>query len=275
MKNIFRETLVHWRTHHAQRMGAALAYYAMLSFVPLLFLLVTIAGYLFSIELVQGTLMIELTKTLGTSVAGYIDQAVRSVSIQQFSFTATAVSVGIILLGAVGVFAELEQDFKILWDTPIQPFKHKQTLLQHIWAVVYKKIITFSFVPFLALILILVLGLSALLSVLEIYMGVIQFVTPVVFGTILFAVVYRLLPARTLPWRVLLLGGVVTTVLFMLGNTLILKYIKLLVHTDLFGPAASFVGLLVWTYYSAQVFFLGASFTYVYARRRKLIPSRD
>jgi membrane protein len=284
MKNILRATIAHWKTHQAQRMGAALAYYAMLSFIPLLFLLVTIAGYVFSQDLVRGTLIIELSKTLGPNVAAYIQQVLQADMVQHFSFPAAVVSAIVTLLGAVAVFAELDQDFDILWDTP----KVRQTynsLRSHIWALVHKKIITLSFVPLLTVLLLIVIAVTVVVGVLgsivvvphavQVLVSITQLVAPVILGTLLFTTMYRLLPQRKLPWRILLWGGFITTILFVVGNVLILEYIKLLVHTDVFGPAASLVGLLVWVYYSAQVFFFGASLTYIYAKQKGLIPSRE
>lgn len=281
MQHIFRDTIRHWKRHNAPRMGAALSYYAMLSFVPLLLLIVILASSVFSKELVQGTLMIEITKLLGASTAQYIDGILRTSSISDATFTAAVVSAVITLFGAVGVFTELDQDFDTLWDTPKERPVH-QGLRANIWGYVHKKLIAFSFVPMLVVLLVTVIAVTIFFAILE-HMAVlpgallvlIQVMAPLALGTILCAVTYRILPERKLPWRVLLVGAFATTALFLIGNFLIVEYIKLIVHTDVFGGAASLVGLLVWIYYSAQVFFLGASFTYIYAHKRGIIPRRD
>lgn len=203
---------------------------------------------------------------------------------REFSFIAAVVGAIVTLLGAVGVFAELDQDFDILWGTPKERVLHTS-----IWATVrayiYKKFVAFSFVPLLVVLLVLVISITVFFTTLESIVSfptsfvslvrVVQLGAPLVLGTALFATIYRILPARKLPFRVLVFGGFVTTLLFMIGNACILAYIKLLVQTDVFGGGASLVGLLVWVYYSAQVFFLGASFTYIYSKNKGLIRERD
>lgn len=284
MKSLVQQTLQHWRTHNAPRMGAALSYYAMLSFVPLLLLLVTFASSLFSKDLVQGTLVSELSKILGTDAAHYIGEILRSRSIQGITLATTIITAAVTLFGAMGVFAELDQDFDALWDTP-KARKVHTTFITTVWAYAHRKLIAFSFVPLLVLVLLVIIGVTVFFGAIErvvafpdsvtLVVQIVQVVAPLVLGTALFATIYRILPNRKLPWCVLLLGALATTVLFVIGNFLILEYIKLLVHTDVFGGAASLVGLLVWVYYSSQVFFIGASFTYVYARHEGFIPSGD
>ncbi len=281
MISLIRETITHWRSRNAPRMGAALSYYAMLSFIPLLFLLVLLASALFSKELVQGTLVTEISKIVGSGAAEYIDTILRTKAIQDATLVTTIVSIGVTLFGAVGVFNELDQDFDALWETPKVRKPHTSALAA-IWGFVHKKLVVFSFVPLLMLLLVIVISITLFFAVLEqsavMPAGlslVAQIIAPLVLGTVLFAVVYRILPNRTLPWRIIWIGAGVTTVLFIIGNFLIVEYIALIVHTDAFGAAASLVGLLIWTYYSAQVFFFGVSFTYVYARRKGIIAVRD
>lgn len=284
MTSLMKETFTHWKTHNAPRMGAALSYYAMLSFVPLLLLLVTFASSVFNKDIVQGTLVFELQKILGNDAALYIGDILRSRSIQGITLATTLITAAVTLFGAVGVFSELDQDFDALWGTPKTP-KTRTTFWASIWGYAYKKLIAFSVVPLLVLILVLIVGVTVFFGAMQkivmipdsvaILVQIVRIVAPLILGTVLFAMVYRILPERKLPWNVLLLGALMTTVLFIVGNFLVLEYIKLLVHTDVFGGAASLVGLLVWVYYSSQIFFIGASFTYVYARRNGIIPSRE
>ncbi len=284
MKKLIRDTITHWRSHNAPRMGAALSYYAMLSFVPLTLLLITLASYLFSRDIVQGTLITELGNTIGRSAAQYIDELLRSQTSETISITTALIGAGITIIGAIGVFGELDQDFDILWDTPTQP-STKTTFWKKVARVIQSKIVAFSLVPLLALILLVSIGVTVFFGALQDVVRVapafvslinlLQLLAPLGLGTILFAVIYRILPNRKLPWRIIFFGAFITALLFIIGNFLILQYIRFLVHTDVFGSAASLVGLLVWVYYSAQVFFLGASFTYVYAKKKGLIASRD
>ncbi len=284
MKKLLSDTLAHWKAHNAPRMGAALSYYAMLSFIPLLLLVVTLVSYLFNQDLVQGTIITELGKLIGRNAAYYIDQLIRSNTLQNISLTAALISAGVTIFGAIGVFGELDADFDVLWDTPQQPKVH-HSVVDRVWKFFQSKIIAFSFIPLLALLIlisiIITIFFGAIQSTVTFLPGVanlielVRIFVPLVLGTLLFTITFRILPTRKLPWRILFRGAFITTVFFIVGNFLILEYIKLLVHTDVFGGAASLVGLLIWIYYSSQIFFFGASFTYIYAKKKHLIPSRD
>ncbi len=284
MISIFKETFKHWQRHNAPRMGAALSYYAMLSFIPLLLLLVTLVSYLFSKDLVQGTIVSELAHSIGRNAAQYIDELLRTIAFENISVVTAIIGAVVALIGAVGVFSELDNDFDVLWDntvsTPVRSFWGR------VRSYLKRKIIALSFIPLLTILLLVsIIGTTffatlqtmiTLPSFFVVLIKVVQFAAPLILGTILFMVMYRILPNRTLPWSVLMRGALVTTILFIIGNFLVLSYIKLLVNTDVFGGAASLVGLLVWVYYSAQIFFFGASFTYVYAKSKGLIEvSRD
>ena len=284
MTSLIKETLAHWKSHNAPRMGAALSYYTMLSFVPLLVLMVTVVGSLFNRDLVQGTIANELASTIGRNAARYIDTLLRSVEGQSISLFAAISSAVITIFGAIGIFSELDKDFDELWDTPRTAKKHTSWWVSLV-SLIRSKIIALSFIPILVVLLFVFVVITltfasieaqvAFLPIVAKLVTLAQFVVPLVFGTLLFALIYRILPNRTLPWKVVFLGALVTTLLFIIGNICILTYIQLFLRVSAFGAAASLVGLLVWVYYSAQVFFVGASFTYVYAKRKGLIPERE
>lgn len=284
MKSLIAETFRHWKSHNAPRMGAALSYYTMLSFVPLLVLLTTAVGMLFNKDLVQGTLATELAGTLGTGAAEYIDSLLRGIELQNISLFAAVVSAVIMVFGAMGVFSELDKDLDELWDVvPVQ--KIKKSWIASVVSAIRSKIIALSFIPILGILLFVFIIVALAFSSIKAYVAflpifatliqIAQIIVPLILGTLLFAIVYRILPSRRLPWSVVLLGALVTTLLFIIGNVCIITYIQVFLHINVFGAAASLVGLLVWVYYSAQVFFIGASFTYIYAKRNGLIPERE
>lgn len=284
MKSLIKETFVHWNRHNASRMGAALSYYTMLSFIPLLVLLITVVGMMFGKDLVQGTIANELASTLGRGAARYIDGLVRSIELQNISVVA-AISSGVIMLfGAISIFSELDKDFDELWDTP-RDQKRSRSWRASLITLIRSRIVALSFIPILVILLFAFILLTvvftsigahiAFLPVFAMLLQAAQVIVPLIFGTLLFAIMYRILPSRTLPWRIVFLGALVTTLLFIIGNLCIGAYIQLFVHTSVFGAAASLVGLLVWVYYSSQVFFVGASFTYIYAKRNGIIAVRE
>jgi len=284
MHSLLKETLVHWKTHNAPRMGAALSYYAMLSFIPLLVLLITVVGSLFSTEVVRATIASELTQTIGKSAAAYIDTLLRSIDQAQLGVGAAIASGTITIIAAIGIFSELYKDFDELWEVP------STTKTPKPWYTVLKmfirqKIAALSFIPILVVLLFAFIMVSLLLSSIETHSTflpifatvahLLQFFVPLMLGTVLFALMYRILPGRTLPWNIVFLGALITTLLFIVGNIGIVLYIQTFLHVSIFGAAASLVGLLVWVYYSSQIFFVGASFTYVYARRMGFITARE
>lgn len=282
--NILIRSIRHWRSHNAPRMGAALSYYAMLSFVPLMLLVVTAAALVFSKDVVEYALMHQLITTIGPQAAMYISEILHNIPIADVSIGAAVVGASIVLVASIGAFSELDRDIDELWDVLPQPKSHV-SLSKRIGHFFQTKIALLSFIPIFALLLVVSMGITIVLSFIETMLPspssvasiaiLLQFAAPVVLGTLLFMGIYRIMPNRTLPWRVLFVGAFVTAVLFMIGNVLIAQYIKLLVHVDIFGGASSLVGILVWIYYSAQIFFLGASFTYVYADHKGAIASRE
>lgn len=280
MKSLLQETMTHWNSRNASRMGAALSYYTMLSFIPLFVLLITVVGMIFGKDAVQGAVTSELASTIGRGAAQYIDTLIRSIELQGLNLFTAISSAVITIFGAIGIFSELDKDFDELWDTPREQ-KRRFSWVTSLVALIRSKIVALSFIPILVVLLFGFMLLTIIFGSIESHIAflpvfanlahIAQIIVPIIFGTILFAIMYRILPSRTLPWRIVFLGAFITTLLFSIGNIGISAYIQLFVHTSVFGAAASLVGLLVWVYYSAQVFFIGASFTYVYARRKGII----
>jgi membrane protein len=284
MKSLLQETITHWNSRNASRMGAALSYYTMLSFVPLFVLLVTVVGLIFGNDVVQGAITTELASTVGRGAAQYIDTLIKSIELGGLTMTTAISSAVITIFGAIGIFSELDKDFDELWDTP-KEYKKRFSWVASLVSLIRSKIVALSFIPILVVLLFGFVMFTIVFGAIESHIAflpvfahlvyIAQIVVPLIFGTLLFALIYRILPERTLPWRIVCLGALVTTLLFGVGNIAISAYIRLFVHTSVFGAAASLVGLLVWVYYSAQVFFVGASFTYVYAKRKGLIVARE
>ncbi len=275
MKKLLIDTYAHFRKTNATRMGAALSYYAMLSFIPLLLLVITVVSYLFSKDLVEGAVVSGLAHKVGSGAASYVDELIRNRGFENVNLLTALIGVAVALTGAIGVFSELDQDFDILWGDA--PTKRRVSWLSKFLT---QKIVALSFIPLIVILLLVSLGSSAVLDVIktklpEVLIQLMQIGIQFVLGVLLCMVCFRVLPNRKLPMRVIALGSLITNLMLLIGNFLVLMYIRLLVNTDVFGGAASLVGMLVWIYYSAQVFFLGASFTYIYAKDKNIIRVRD
>ncbi|MBP6904545.1 MAG: YihY/virulence factor BrkB family protein [Candidatus Pacebacteria bacterium] len=289
MKSIVAETFRHWKAHHAPRMGAALSYYSALACVPLLILVVSASSLLFSKDVVEITLMHQLIATIGAEPSRYISELLHNTPLQNISTTAAIVSAVTLILATMGIFSELRLDLNELWHTAPGDPNHTLPVFRKITTFVREKILILSLVPILALLLIVSILITVLLSLVQSKTGTLgvfggfvtlfQIIVPVALSTAVFTLIYRIIPRRTLRWRELIRGGFATAVLFIGGNILIAEYIQLLVHSDIFGTASSLIGLLVWMYYSAQVFLLGASYTFVHTMRTAVettsISSRD
>lgn len=280
MQSLFSQTIQHWRTHNAPRMGAALAYYGILSLIPLIIIFSAIAGIFFSTSVVEGTLFHELQSLVGVSSASYIYTLLGRIEFSHITTGAAVFGALVTVMGAVGVFSELMKDLDQLWEVEKKK-KPTQGLLVFIRSFVRTKIIGLFFIGILVLLLFGILICSVLLSrflgntVSYVVFSIGQFFIQWIIGSSVFMLVYRFLPQKTISWSYIIRGAISTALLSVVGNMLIGVYIYYFVHISEFGAAASLVALLVWVYYSAQVFFFGASFTYIYAKRNGITPVRE
>jgi membrane protein len=284
MKKIIDQTWQHWKKHRAPRMGAALSYYAMLSCIPLLILMISAASVLFKKDVVEIALMHQLIPILGTNASSYISELLHATPLKNVTIVGALISGLVFIIGALGMFSELEGDLNELLETPEKESVVRLPFFKQVNQIIRKKIIPLSLIPLLALLLIVAISVTTLLSLLQSKLSIIlpgvhfltlfQVIIPFVLSVALFALLYSIIPNRSIPRRAIMRGSIVTSILFVVGNIIITAYIALLIRIDIFGGASSLVGFLVWVYYSAQVFFFGASYTFVYATNTTTL-SRD
>lgn len=267
VKRIWQVTVCaasHWVSDDASTIGAALAFYSAFSLAPLLVLLVSGTGLLVGADIAYSFLGHQLTSLFGSATADTLIQAARHS--QTFDgVVATIISVSSLLVGATTIFSALESALELIWGS-------KALAPSGIRGFIRSRLLSFGFilaVGFLLLIsLTLSTGLAALRSsLLRQYPGWVSVfaatdvVVSVALSTTLFALVYRYMPARRVPWRQVALGALITALLFQLGRWGIGFYLGKSTQASAFGAAASFVALLLWLYYSAQIFLFGAEFT--------------
>jgi membrane protein len=231
----------HWSADQAATIGAALAFYCAFSIAPLLVILLTIAGWIVGAEAAYGHITVQLTALFGKSTAEILLQAVRSSQTADGTI-ATIVSAVTLLLGATTVFNALEAALEQIWGA-------RELVPQGVRGWIRTRVLSFG--------LILAVGFLLLVSL----AGVLDFVISVGLVTGLIALIYRYMPARRMAWRPILWGALVTAVLFHLGRWGIAWYLGRSTQPSAFGAAASFAAMLLWLYYSAQIFLLGAEFT--------------
>ncbi|AVP58078.1 YihY/virulence factor BrkB family protein [Pulveribacter suum] len=259
-----------WVDDFAPSMGAAISYYTVFSLAPLLVIVIAIAGALFGRDAVMGQITGQLTGLIGRDGAGLVQGLVVSASDTDRGLVAGTISVIVLLVGATTVFAELQSALDRIWHVP------EREKPQGLWAVLRARLLSFGLILGLAFMLMVSLAVGAATTALGSWVGSLlpasemllhasNLVISLGFTTVLFAMIFKLMPSTPVAWRDVRTGAVVTAVLFEVGKVLIGLYIGKSGITESFQAAGSLVVLLAWVYYAAQIFLLGAEFTKVYA----------
>ena len=271
-----------WIDDYAQSMGAALAYYTMFSMAPLLLIVISIAGLVFGDEAARGEIFSQLEGMLGASGALAVQGLLESVRKPSESVTATVFGVVLLLIGATSVFGELQDALDRIWRAPVRAGQSGW------WRLVQARLLSFGMILGIGFLLIVSLVASAALAALQKWWGpvfsdwaaasIIEVVLSFLVTTVAFAMIYKVVPRVRIHWKDVWIGAATTSLLFTVGKLLIGVYIGRSGIASGFGAAASLVVVLVWVYYSAQIFLLGAEFTRAYAHKfgsRRNLPSED
>jgi membrane protein len=254
----------HWIASSAPTTGAALAFYCAFSLAPLLVILVALAGWVVGTTAAYNHVSFQLNALFGRATAKIILEAVAT-SQKTEGLISTAVSIVTLLIGASAVLAALESALEKIWGT--------EALLSSGWrAWVRTRLLSFAFILALGFLLLVSLTVSTGISNLREYaverhaaavslIGVADFLISLVMVSSLFALIYRYMPSRRTPWKVVIAGGLLTAILFDIGRWGVGLYLAYSTQPSAYGAAASFVALLLWLYYTAQIFLFGAEFT--------------
>ena len=254
----------HWYTDHASSLGAALAFYCAFSLGPLLILIVTIAGWIVGAQAAHAYLAAQLSELFGAASARMLLEAMRSSQSGEGIF-ASVVSVVTLLIGATSVFAALQTAFGEIWGAQAGPSAGWRGFVR-------TRLLSLGFILAIGFLLLVSLAVTTALSTLRGFFlerytlvvaiaGVAEFLISLALTAGLVAVIYRYMPPVRLAWRDVARGALVTALLFHLGRWAIGLYLGHATQPSAYGAAASFVALLLWLYYSAQIFLLGAEFT--------------
>jgi membrane protein len=265
--NLARRSIQGWIDDDAASMGAAVAYYTLLSLAPLLLVALAIAGVFYGGDAAQ-LLQRQIAQVLGESAAAGVAIILENVRTAPSGAIPVAVGLGTALLGASTVFGELQSDLDRIWRHPRRKSRGPREFLR-------KRLLSFGMVVTVGFLLLVSLVASAALAVLGEYGFMsrgplahgLEFAVSFVVVTGLFAMIYKVLPGARIAWGDVWAGAAVTSALFWIGKSAIGLYIGHAAVTSAFGAAGALVALLVWVYYSAQIFFLGAEFTREYALR--------
>jgi len=267
---MLKEAFGAWQEDYAPGMGAALSYYTLFSIAPLLLIVIAVAGLAFGEDAARGAIVDQLQGLMGQEGAKAIESMIASVNKPMQGVIATVIGVATLLLGATTVFGELQTDLDRIWHAPAQ----EKT--SGLWTLLRTRLLSFGMILGIAFLLMVSLVVSAAVSALgtmwaplfgawEALAHVLNIVVGFGVTTVLFAMIYKFMPRAAVSWRDVWIGSAFTALLFTVGRFLIGLYLGKSSVTSGFGAAGSLVLVMVWVYYSAQIFLLGAEFTWVYA----------
>ncbi len=259
-----------WIDDYAPSMGAALAYYTVFSVAPLLLIVISVAGLVFGADAARGAIFTQLQGMMGDEGAKAVESLLASLNQPDKGILGTVVGFAVLLVGATTVFGELQDALDRIWRAPARD------KTGGLWGLLRTRLLSFGMILGIGFLLMVSLVLSAVLSALGEWWGpmfggwktvakVFDFVVSFGLITVVFAMIYKLMPRVQVRWHDVWIGAAVTSLLFAIGKSLIGLYIGKSGVASGYGAAGSLVVVLVWVYYSAQIFLMGAEFTWVFA----------
>jgi len=270
------ETAVYsWLDDRAPTMGAAIAYYTVFSLAPMLVMVIAIAGLAFGQKAAEGALFDELADLVGPESAGAVQAMLRSASSTRTGILATVVGFGTLIIGATAVFSELQSALNVIWKAPVSGGVGVSHLLK-------SRLLSLSVVLVIGFLLLVSLVISTALAAFSDYLDsilpglatvlhIIHLTVSFSFTTVLFAMMFKILPDNPVEWNEVWLGGAVAALLFTVGKHLISFYIGSSNMASTYGAAGALIIVLVWVFYSAQIFLLGAEFAKAYSDQKRTL----
>ena len=267
-----KEAFRGWLDDEAASMGAALAFYTLFSMAPLLLLVISLAGMVIGTDTARALIFEQLNTLVGANGADAIQAVMRAADDPGKGALAAVMSLATLVIGATTVFAELRRDLDKIW-------KFERPRAGGLWKLFGARVWAFGLVLTIGFLLMVSLALSAVVTAFgsvvaghlpgsAVILRSLEFLVSFVVITGLFAMIYKILPSVRIAWGDVWVGAAATSFLFWVGKYLIGLYIARSAVASPFGAAGTLVVVIVWVYYSAQIFFLGAEFTRAYAVRR-------
>ena len=277
---LFKEAFQQWQQDKVSRLAAALAYYTIFSIAPLLVIAIAIAGAVFGQQAAEGQLISQLEELVGNEAIGAIELALTNASQPGKGSIASLISIAVLLIGASGVFAQLQDALNTVWHVQPKPGRG-------IWGFIRKRLLSFCMVLSIGFLLLLSLIISTVITTLSSYntdflpgsdflWENIDFVVSLGLMIVMFSLMYKFVPDVKIAWKDVLVGSIITALLFSFGKFLLGEYLSHNSAASAYGAAGSLIVFLAWVYYSAQIILFGAEFTQVYAHKygSKIIPDK-
>ncbi len=266
---LLKQSYSRWSDHNAARLGASVAFYSILSFAPLLILITAIIGLFFGHEGAHGALVTQARQMMGDRGAQMVEDLLKNAQKPSSGIIATIIAFATLLFGASGVFVELQDALNIMWDAPKQQSSGFMKMIR-------QRLTSFGMVLSIGFLLLVSLVVSAglaflghafgqLLPLPDFVLQIINFVVSFAVVTALFALMFKYVPTVVVSWREVIYGAIGTAILFTIGKFALGIYLRKASVGSTYGAAGSLVAVVVWIFYSAQIFFFGAEFTRVHA----------
>jgi membrane protein len=269
---IFVQSASAWVDDSASSLGAALAFYTLFSVAPILIIALSVAGYFFGAHTAETELLVQLRDLIGDAGAEAVRGVLASAQYSDKKGMAAVVGVVTLIVGATSVFGELQHALDVIWSSAVKPESGWLGLLR-------RRLLSFGMVLGVGFLLLVSLIISAVLAAvgswlearlpgLAVALPIVDVLLSFAMTVLLFAMIYKYIPRETIAWRDVWVGAAVTAFLFAVGKSLIGLYLGRSSFSGAYGAAGSLVVLLMWVYYSAQIFLLGAEFTREFAYSR-------
>lgn len=277
-----KEVMSEFFGNNVIKYSASLAYYTTLSIAPLLVIVIHVAGLILGDQAMEGVIYDELHGLVGPSAAEQLQLTIQNVHMNVGTSLATTVSFIVLLFGATGIFAEMQDSLNKIWG--LKAITTKKAW----WKMIIDRLVSFSMIVSLGFVMLVSLALSAIVMKLtdilkgfigddgEVILTISDHLLSVVSTTIIFAAIFKVLPDAKIKWRDVIVGALITSLLFLLGKILIGLYLSSSKLASLFDAAGSVILIMLWVYYSSAILYLGAVFTKVYAAKYggKIQPSK-
>lgn len=280
--SLFTQVANQWSQHNAPRLGASLAFYSLLSLAPLLLVIISIVGIVFGHSAAERETVQEVQALIGPAAGKTIGAFLQGSHNTRHGLIATIGGLITLLFSASGVVIELRDALNTIWNVPTK----SAAGFGYVTAYLKQRLFSFAIVVAIGFLLVISLAVSTWISALvalsasvlpgeAVLLHLANSVVSFLVITILFSAIYKVMPDVRIEWRDVILGGAVTSLLFTIGKLLLAMYLGRASYASTYGAAASIVVLIVWVYYSGQIFFFGAEFTRAFASRYGSAPKQS
>lgn len=277
--SLLKETFTNWNEHDPWRMSAVIAYYAIFSLPGLLIVIIKVVGYFVGDKEVSDELNTTISAQMGPQAAEQMQTIIDQSNNTEGFTLATIVGIGSLVFGATGVFYHVKESLNTMWEVEVKPQKAWLKLIKD-------RLFSFSMVLIIGFLMLMSLAVSSLITVFSDYLNsvfphygpmfftVVNIVVSLIIITVLFALMFKVLPDAKVRWRDVWVGAIVTSILFVIGKTLIGLYLGYSDPGSAYGAAGSIILILLWVSYTSLILFFGAEFTQTYGRRHgmEIIP---